>query len=101
MELVLKIPKGKPPFIGVLFNFENEAVMKNFEWAEHNDIFELELVLDASQKLHILMIKDSHFSERYEVNYDPVALLKFLHHTKDSKSFSPLRRICNPAPKQK
>lgn len=88
MELVLKIPKTKPPFIGVLFNFENDAVTKNKGLVEHDADFDFDMILEPSQKLYIKLIRDSHFSERYEVNYDPVELLKFLHHTRESKRFS-------------
>ncbi len=88
MELVLKLPKNKPPFIGVLFNYELDAVTKNKDWAENSNPFTYDLILEPSQKLFITLAKDSHFSDRYEVNYDPITLLKFLHHTKTSQAFT-------------
>lgn len=88
MELVLKIPKGKPPFIGVLFHTKEQACSKNSVFLPDNESFEHELVMDPSQRLSITLFYRFGFSEKYEVDYNPVTLLKFLHHTKDCASFT-------------
>jgi hypothetical protein len=85
VELVLKLPKNKPPFIGVLFANEQEAAILNADWADRLKNCTFQLLLDPSHRLYItLLMNDGRRGERYEVSYDPVALLKFLHYTKDS-----------------
>ncbi len=86
MELILKIPKGKPPFIGVLFNFQVDACITNKSWLDGLQ-GQSNLILDPAEKLYITMSKTPHFSDRYAVNYNAIELLKFLHFTKDSKEF--------------
>jgi hypothetical protein len=72
MELVLKIPDGKPPFIGIE-GVSNSAV---FEWMKSRATG-CTITLDPSHKLVLWVYKGAE-GVRHVVDYDPALLLRFI-----------------------
>lgn len=85
LELILKMPPGKLPFIGILFKDrygEYKASQTNEHWVNNFKQEKYQLLLVPGQKwmnIH-LFSKDLHCDCLYEnVKYNPETLKRFLH----------------------
>jgi hypothetical protein len=84
MELILKLPPNKHPFIGVVFDHDYEASEPNkMQFNNYQrDLYELSIL--PGEKLTLtLSSRMGKCSDKYVVNYNPVELLKFILKTRD------------------
>lgn len=87
-RLVLKIPVGKPPFVGVLFESEFAGAMTHTELVNSYNREFYEIKFEPSHKLKLCLKGFTLPPRIYELDYDPVKLLKFLQQTRDCKMFN-------------
>lgn len=87
VELVLKLPDGKPPFIGILMSgiMPMNGWYNWFDPSELKDLYWLEV---QPSKYLILNLGKGVESYRFSLDYDPVELLKFIMRTKDATIFN-------------
>lgn len=88
MDLVLKMPKGKPPFIGVLFLSQWDAQRTNKLLPDSYSMDTYQISLEPSHKLFLNLHNGTIHRARYELGYDPVKLLRFLHQTRECRKFN-------------
>lgn len=90
MELELKLPDGKPPFIGIIFQNEWDGYM-NKEWADsyHTSLYQL-IFEPAGETLKITFSsRNWNFKYTYQpVKYDLDKLKKFMQATKGSRVYN-------------
>ena len=86
IELVLKLPKEKPPFIGVLYEMPQQT-WRNHSWTAEEQKQSFQLLFEPSHDLILWLVKGSAMV-RYSMTYDPLKLLKFLANTKDCTLFT-------------
>lgn len=90
-SLVLKIPKDKPPYIGVRYDstFSGEAHNKDF-FAQHLGQ-ELHLVIEVIPrmlKMKLICNNTLQIHTFSQIYYDPVKLKNWLYITRDAKKFN-------------
>lgn len=91
MKLVVKLPKGKPPFIGVLFEDNliaarmNQDLILNFKNCNYQIAFEF-----ISDKVNLRLVCEDPLIVRFYNNleYDPVKVKNWFQHTNNSKLFN-------------
>jgi hypothetical protein len=91
MELILKQPPGKPPFIGILFNKEYEASKLNQAQVQVNNLFYFKVILEPiGTELNLTIKLDEWlFKYTYEgLNYDPDKLKRFLFDTMGAEVYN-------------
>lgn len=89
MELVLLLPKGKPPFIGVLFYFPEQAAVTNADLVIEHKKKEYWIVLETFKKhLNLRLICNDLVSVRFynHLKYDPDKLKSWLYVVAANKS---------------
>ena len=90
--LIVKLPKDRPPFMGVLIPGDN------YGWSKLNQDLILEhknasykIMLEfTGNKLDLRLISnDQQIARIYkDIQYDPVKLTSWVHHTKNAKEFN-------------
>jgi len=91
MELVLKLPENKPPFLGILFDDSYQACTINKNAVNNYHTSTYHLVLEPmGDKLNLRLTCDSSgLNHLYEnVRYNPEKLLKFIYMTKGCNQFN-------------
>lgn len=91
MELVLKMPPGKPPFIGILFESEHKAAQTNASWVNNNHSLIYRLILEpVNGVINLRLIQDELGCNCLysRLKNDPEQLLKFLYQTREIYSFN-------------
>jgi hypothetical protein len=91
MELILKQPPGKHPFIGILFNKEYEASKLNQAQVQVNNLYYYKAILEPlGSKLNLTIKLDEWlFKYTYEgLNYDPDKLKRFLFDTMGAEVYN-------------
>ena len=81
MELILKTPVGKQPFIGILFNNEYEASKLNQAQVQVNNLYYFNIILEPKGKTLDLTLKLDEwlFTYKYEnLTYNPDELKRFV-----------------------
>lgn len=89
MELILLLPNGKPPFIGVLFYFPEQAAVTNADLAIDHKKKEFWIVLETYKKhLNLRLICNDLVSVRFynHLKYDPEKLKSWLYVVSANKS---------------
>lgn len=91
MELVVKLPENKPPFLGILFDDSYQACSINKSAVNNYHTCTYQIVLEPTgEKLNLRLICES-FGLNYvyeNIKYNPETLIKFVYKTKDSKLFN-------------
>ena len=90
MELILKQPVGKPPFIGILFEnqFEAEKMHASLINTYHTHLYTVTFE-PKGDKLDIKLNCSMNFNNKYKgVKYDANKLTKFLEVNRDSPIFN-------------
>jgi hypothetical protein len=89
MELVMKLPKDKPPYIGVVFTDDYAAASKNKTCAnDHKDVFFSLLIIPKSRnRVDIKLIGESK-GEYTDVRCNVDALIRFLYMTRNVKQYN-------------
>lgn len=92
MELLLQIPKDKPPFIGVVFNRVKEACERYQELVNDHPDFPFYLKFNQPNgdkvSFYIASEKLKGFWHYKDVKCDPVKLENFLYMTRTKTSFN-------------
>ena len=91
MELVLKQPKNKPPFLGIQFENEYKASTLNQNWPNsyRSSLYSIELEPEVEGMSLVIKLESFGFNYKYEnVKYDPVKLSKWLLQTKAEKQYN-------------
>ncbi len=89
MELILLLPVGKPPFIGVLFYRAEEAATANADLAIQHKRRNYWIVLETYKKhLNLRLICDEIVTVRFynHLKYDPEQLKSWLYIVSANKS---------------
>lgn len=92
-ELVVKIPKGKLPFLGVCYNIklynprENEDLIRDPKYKGAEYILELEVIRN---KINLKLICEEHIIIRhyYSISFDGEELKRWRQLTKGKKEFN-------------
>lgn len=91
MELMLKMPKGKAPFIGILFEIEREGAKLHADIVEKYQRENFEVVLEHTKRvLNLrLLCKDKVMVYFYNhLRVDAEKLNSWLYLTRDCKAFT-------------
>ena len=91
MELVLKLPKGKPPFIGILFQSATEAEKLNSDLVVDHRYLNYKIIFEIiADHLNIRLICEELVTVRFynHVVYDPEKLKSWLYVLKTGKTTS-------------
>lgn len=91
LELVLKQPKDKPPFIGILFQSEFKAAKLNQEWIESAKTHKHQITLEPNGELLELTLtqKELHHKYTYKISkFEPDKLKRFLFQVKDAEQIN-------------
>lgn len=91
MELVLKLPKGKLPFIGILFDSSSTAGKTNAEIVEQFSKEEFEVLLEHTQTaLNLRLICKARVMVYFynHLSIAPEKLKSWLYITRDMKLFN-------------
>jgi hypothetical protein len=91
VELVLKKPENKPPFIGLLFESEYEATRINATWVNNYSMDKYEIIFEPKgTKITLRLInKGMGLNHPYEnVDYKPELFKTFLKSTKAISIFN-------------
>lgn len=91
MELILKRPRNKPPFIGILFQDEYEASTLNQSWVNSYNTYLYNITLEPDGKEITLKLSLDGYglNHRYKnLRHDPEKLYRFLYETKAHGKFN-------------
>jgi hypothetical protein len=90
MELVMKLPKDKPPYLGVMFYDDYAAMSKNKGCANnYRDSFFSVLIIPTGRNRIDIKITCGASNGSYEdVRCNVDALIRFLYMTKDVKRYN-------------
>lgn len=91
MELVLKLPKGKPPFVGVLFEQEYQGADLNLDLYKAHGHRPYKLVLEPIKlRIHLRLICEDIVTVRFYngLKYDLQRLNDWMYLTKKAKLFT-------------
>lgn len=91
MELILKLPPNKPPFIGILFRDKYRACTLNKSWVNNYNTHKYKIVLQVKGMVVDLIITEEGMGFRHtyeDLKYDSQKLLKFMRQTKEDKLFN-------------
>jgi len=91
LELVLKFPKEKPPYIGILFSSVFHAGKLNQEWIQHHGNETFRLTLEPKNNLLELVISHSELGLKhvYKIRYfHPEKLKRFLEQVRTIKKIN-------------
>jgi len=91
MELVFKLPRGKPPFIGVLFPTEYSACHENQDLPERKPSVVCRILLEPIKtQMHLRLVCEELVTIRFYnyLHYDHEKLKNWLYLTKDRKEFT-------------
>ncbi len=105
MILVVKLPPNKPPFLGVLFKYENEGALLNFDLVESYKGSVFRMVINCTPAtVKVMIICEEHLLLRtyllgYEdkkklkiwaeiLNPNPPAYFNFSHITQENGNFN-------------
>lgn len=91
MELALKLPKDKLPFIGIRFYNEHEAASVNKSAVNNYHTSQYQIILEPqADKLNLRLVCSTFgLNHIYEnLRYKPDQIMRFLYHTKGTKEFN-------------
>lgn len=91
MELILKQPEGKHPFIGILFNNEYQAAKLNQAQVQVNNLFYYKIIFEPkADKIDLtLKMDDWLFTYKYEgLKYNSDKLKRFLFSTMGAECYN-------------
>jgi len=91
MELILKQPVGKHPFIGILFKSEYEASKLNQAQVQVSNLYYYNIVLEPKRNKIDLILKLNEwvFTYKYEgLEYNPDKLKRFLFNSMGSECYN-------------
>ena len=91
MELVLKLPKGKPPFVGVLFELEYHGADMNVDLYRTHGNRPYKLILEPNKKqINLRLICEEIVTVRFynSLKYNNERLNDWVYLTKNAKAFT-------------
>ncbi|MBC7694972.1 MAG: hypothetical protein H7141_05930 [Burkholderiales bacterium] len=91
MKLVVKLPKDKPPFIGIVFDHESDAekvnqnLITDHKYADYRIVFEF-----ISDWVNVKLISNSIPAVKFynKLSYDKEKLIAWFYITKNMKGFN-------------
>ncbi|MBA3663234.1 MAG: hypothetical protein H0W61_03375 [Bacteroidetes bacterium] len=87
MELVFKLPDGKPPFIGVVFKSANEAAQVNQDLVNYYKDCSFKLLIETGDTIKLKFICDEPpLSREYrDLTFNLQKFVSWLHYSENKK----------------